>query len=102
MCALIKALGPERMQGRGIGGKPGCWGAPREGAVGSWAWTGGVLLGGRGGSLLQIRPLRGGKGVLQRPTVQRKEEEGEVQAWGRRAWGGWQPRLGDAPETCRD
>lgn len=49
ICALIKALGPERIQGRGIGGKLGCWGAPREGTVGSWAWMGGVLLERRGG-----------------------------------------------------
>ena len=52
-----------------------------------------------GGSLLQIRPLRGEKGVLQRPTLQRKEEEGEVHALEGRAWGGWQPRLEDALEA---
>ena len=71
----------------------------------SWAWVEGEPSPpGRqgGGSLLQIRPLRGEKGVLQGPTLQRKEEEGEVHALEVRAWGGWQPRLEDALEAYGD
>ena len=74
MCALIKALGPERMQGRGIGGKPGCWGAPREGAVGSWAWTGGVLLGGAGAVPSTDQTLEGREGGS--PKTDSAEEGG--------------------------